>query len=90
MSDNDHRHEAYDVYGMVDLRADVRELTSVVGGLRADLNGTLGRLSDMGDALEAAAGVIRELREDVDGAEARIGRLSERVQVLEAERDAAE
>jgi hypothetical protein len=68
VSDNDHKHEQYDVYGLEDLATSVR---------RAEANAQ--------QALHQAA----RLSEDLAAAELRIGRLSDRVQVLEAEHDAA-
>lgn len=66
MSDNDHQHNAYDVYGLEDTQRSVRRAEAGVLDLVSLVNG---------------------LREGLAAAESRIGRLHERVQVLEAEAD---
>lgn len=101
MSDNDHRHERYDVYGLEDIATesrragqDAREALELAAGLREDLAAatanavTFETLQKVADKLEQAAAVLRELREDLDAQDARITRIHQRVQALEAAQDA--
>ena len=47
MSDNDHRHESYDVYGLDGTRQDAREALALAAGLRDDLGAAEARIRDL-------------------------------------------
>jgi hypothetical protein len=47
MSDNDHRHETYDIYGTAATRGDIEHLESTARGLREDLGAAEERIREL-------------------------------------------